>query len=112
MIVLLPVYWKSFRAATRYSEERADFRDGNRQLGHESQAEKDDRNRPNANDEGDPSQVQERVPDRDTEGVEGTHESAGIGGSRWIYRERDSFDQSWCNEAICKCDGIALMARR
>lgn len=46
----------------------------NRQLGHESQAKKDDGHRPHAKFEGDPAQVQERLSDGRAEGESGTGE--------------------------------------
>lgn len=47
-----------------------------RQLERKSKAEKDDRHRQDADDEVDLEEIQERIPDRHTEGRQGTGESS------------------------------------
>jgi len=51
----------------------------NRQLGHESQAKKDDRHRPHAQPEGGAAQVQERLPDGRAERESGAGECGECG---------------------------------
>lgn len=65
-------------------EQRLTSRHDHRQLGYESEAKEDHRHGQDANNEGGTPEVQERVPDRGAEGVEGTCKSVNMLGSRHL----------------------------